>query len=113
MEKEFSSLHKNEVWDLAQLPEGRKALGSKWVFKTKHDTEGNKERHKARLVAQGYNQRYGIDYDETFFPVVRFESVQTGIALAAKYNLQLHQLDVTTAFLNGWLKEDIYMKQPQ
>ena len=65
------------------------------------------------MVAQGYNQKYGIDYDETFCPVVRFESVRTLIALAAKHKFQLHQLDVATAFLNGELKEEIYMKQPE
>ena len=106
-------MKENDVWDLVKLPEGRKATGSKWVFKTKHDAEGNIERYKARLVAQGYNQKYGIDYDETFCPVVRFESIRTIIALAAILNLKLRQLDITTAFLNGWLKEDIYMKQPK
>ena len=83
------------------------------MYKTKCDANGNVERYKARLVAQGYSQKYGIDYDETFSPVVRFESVRTVIALAAKYNLELHQMDVKTAFLNGELKEDIYMKQPE
>ena len=82
-------------------------------LKRKHDADGNVERYKVRLVAQGYNQKYGIDYDETFCPVVRFELVQTLIALAAVHKLQHHQLDVTTAFLNGELKEEIYMKQPE
>ena len=111
MKNEIDSLKGNDVWDLVKLPEGRKAVGSKWVFKTKHDAEGNIERYKARLVAQGYNQKYGIDYDGRFCPVVRFESIRTVIALAAIHNLKLRQLDITTAFLNGWLKEDIYMKQ--
>ena len=113
MKNEIDSLKGNDVWDLMKLPEGRKAIGSKWVFKTKHDAEGNIERYKARLVAQGYNRKYGIDYDEKFCPVVRFESIRTVIALAAIHNLKLRQLDITTAFLNGWLKEDIYMKQPK
>ena len=77
------------------------------------DAEGKVERYKARLVAQGFAQRHGQDYDETFCPVVRFESVRTVIALAAKYGLKLHQMDITTAFLNGDLKESIYMKQPE
>ena len=102
MENEINSLHKNDVWDLMELPEDRKAVGSKWVFKRKYDADGNVECHKTRLVAQGYNQTYGIDYDETFWPVVRFESVRSVIALAAKHNLK--QLDITTAFLNGELK---------
>ena len=113
MKTELQSLHKNQVWELSELPPGRKAIGSKWVFKRKHDANGNVERCKARLVAQGYNQKYGNDYDETFCPVVRFESVRTLVALAAKHKLQLNQLDVATSFLNGELKEEIYMKQPE
>ena len=113
IQKEFDSLIKNDVWDIVDLPEGRKAIGSKWVFKRKRDADGNVERHKARLVAQGFTQKSGIDYDETFCPVVRFESIKLIIALAAKYNLQLHQVDITTAFLNGELEEDIFMKQPE
>ena len=113
MEKEFSSLKANDVWDIVDLPKDRKAIGSKWIFKRKRDAEGNVERYKARLVAQGFTQKDGIDYDETFSPVVRFESIRTIIALAARHNLQLHQIDITTAFLNGTLEEVIYMKQPE
>ena len=75
--------------------------------------DGSIERHKAHLVAQGYTHKYGLDYDETFSPVVRTESVRTVMALAAKNNLLLHQMDVTTAFLNGILEEEVYMKQPE
>lgn len=107
----MESLHTNEVWDLVELPSGRKAIGCKRVFKRKHDVDGSMERHKARLVAQGFNQKYEVDYDETFCPV-RFESVRTIISLAAKYDLKLHQADITIASLNGELKEDIYLKQP-
>ena len=110
---ELQSLHKNQVWELSELLLGRKFIGSKWVFKWKHDADGNFERYKARLVAQGYNQKYGIDYDETFYTVIRFESVWTLIALAAKHKLHLHQLTVATAFLNDDLKEEIYMRQPE
>ena len=104
MEKEIESLHTNDAWDLVKLPSGRKAIGCKWVFKRKHDADGYVESYKARLVAQGFNQKYRVDYDETFCPVVRFESVRTLVALAAKHDLTLHQSDVTTAFLNGELK---------
>lgn len=113
MTNEIGSLAENDVWDLVTLPEGRKAIGSKWIYKTKLDADGNIERYKARLVAQGFNQKYGIDYDETFSPVVRFESIRTVIALAANYALKVHQMDVKTAFLNGELKEEIFMKQPE
>ena len=107
MESEINSLNTNKVWDLAELLCGRKAIGCKRVFKRKYDSSGNMKQHKARLVAQ----KHGVDYDEIFCPVVKFESVWTVIALAAKHDLKLHQLDITTAFLNGELNEDMYMKQ--
>jgi hypothetical protein len=113
MKAEMDSLIENEVWDLVERPKDRKTIGSKWVFKEKVGADGSVERYKARLVAQGYSQQYGLDYDETFSPVVRGESVRTVIAMAAKNNLVLHQMDVTTAFLNGTLKEEVYMKQPE
>ena len=112
MSDEIDSLNQYSVWELVKLPEGRKAIGCKWVFKVKMDADGNVNRFKARLVAQGFNQRHGVDYDETFSPVVRFESVRSVIALAAQHGLQLHQMDVKTAFLNGELQEEIYMRQP-
>lgn len=111
MEKEMESLHGNDVWDLIELPKDRKAVGSKWVFKLKVGADGSVERHKARLVAQGFSQKFGADYDETFCPVVRLESLRTVIALAVQNGLKLHQVDVTTAFLNGELEEEVYMKQ--
>ena len=112
MDNEIKSLKKHNVWELVELPEGRKTVGCKWIYKLKHDENGNIERYKARLVAQGFSQREGVDYDETFSPVVRFESIRTVLALAAQFGLSLHQMDVKTAFLNGELKEKIYMKQP-
>lgn len=113
MENELQSLQENNVWDLVKLPKDREVVGSKWVFRVKTNPDGSVDRYKARLVAQGYSQRPGLDYDETFSPVVRSESVRMMIALAAKMNLQLHQMDVTTAFLNGELSEEVYMKQPE
>ena len=113
MEMEMESLHKNEVWDLVKLPKDRKAVGSKWVFKLKVGPDGLVQRYKARLVAQGFSQKHGFDYDETFYPVVRFESLRTVIALAVQNGLKLPQMDVTTAFLNGELEEEVYMKQPE
>lgn len=113
MGKEMKSLQQNDVWDLVQLPKGRNLVGSKWVFKLKTGADGSVERYKARLVAQGFSQKFGTDYDETFCPVVRHESLRTLIALAVQNDLQLHQIDVTTAFLNGQLEEEVYMKQPK
>ena len=113
MDKEMDSLHMNDVGDLVKLPKHRKAVGSKWVFKLKVGPDGQIERHKARLVAQGFAQKQGLDYDETFSPVVRFESLRTVIALAVQNGMKMHQMDVTTAFLNGELQEEVYMKQPE
>ena len=113
MKMEMDSLHSNDVWDLVKLPEGRKVIGSKWVFKRKLSPDGTVQRHKARLVAQGFSQKFGLDYEETFSPVVRFESVRMVIAAAAQHGLKLHQMDVTTAFLNGELQDEVYMKQPE
>ena len=75
IKKEIDSLHFNDVWDLVELPKGRKVVGSKWVFKRKLGPDGSVERYKARLVAQGFSQKFGFDYEEPFSPVVRFESV--------------------------------------
>ena len=113
MEREMNSLEENKVWELVELPSGHKPVGSKCVFKVKMDEDGNVERYKARLVAQGFTQKFGTDYDETFCPVVRLESIRTLIALSVQHGLQLHQIDITTAFLNGDLEEEVFMSQPE
>jgi len=110
---ELDSMKKNDVWDLVELPNGVKPVGCKWVFKTKLDPNGNVERFKARLVAKGFTQKEGIDYQETFSPVSRKDSLRIVMALVAHYDLELHQMDVKTAFLNGDLDEDVFMKQPE
>ena len=113
MQREMESLRENNVWRLVEPPPNRKVIGSKWVFKRKTDANGEVERYKARLVAQGFSQKLGLDYEETFSPIVRFELVRTVIALGAQLKLQLHQMDVSTAFLNGNLSEEVYLKQPE
>ncbi|CAL9092278.1 unnamed protein product, partial [Musa textilis] len=95
----------NGVWELVELPDNCKRVGCKWVFKTKRDSTGNIERYKARLVAKGFSQKEGIDYNETFSPVSRKDSLRIVMALVAHYDLELHQMDVKTAFLNGDLDE--------
>lgn len=112
MEDEFNSLQENNTWDLVDLPKGRKAIGVKWVLKTKRDTTGNVIRHKARLVVKGFSQRKGIDYDETFSPVVRQSSIRYLMSLAAQYDLEIEQMDAVSAFLQGEVNEEIYIKQP-
>ena len=112
MEDELLSMSKNGVWTLVDKPNGFKPIGCKWVFKTKRDAEGKIERYKARLVAKGYNQKEGIDYTETFSPVSTKDALRIIMALVAYLDLELHQMDVKTAFLNGDLSEEIYMLQP-
>jgi len=111
MEDDFASMKKNGVWDLVVLPAGCKTVGCKWVFKTKRNANGEEERYKARLDAKGYNQREGIDFKETFSPVSTKDSFRVVMALVAHLDLELHQMDVKTAFLNRDLFEDVYMDQ--
>ncbi|CAJ2662215.1 unnamed protein product [Trifolium pratense] len=113
MHDELASMSHNEVWDLTELPVGCKAVGCKWVFKTKRDPNGKIERYKAILVAKGYSQREGIDYKETFSPVSTKDAFRVVMALVAHFDLELHHMDVKTAFLNGELAEDVYMFQPE
>ena len=110
---ELRSMDTNRVWDLVELPDGCKPIGCKWVFKTKRDSKGNVERHKARLVAKGFSQKEGIDYTETFSPVSSKDAFRIIMSLVAHFDLELHQMDVKTAFLNGDLAEDVYMVQPE
>ena len=113
LEAEYNSLVKSETWELVIPPDDACIVGSKWVFKVKRKANGKVDRYKARLVAQGYSQTYGIDYEKVFSPVARYSSIRTLLTLANAHDLEIHQMDVTTAFLNGSLEHDIYMKQPE
>lgn len=108
----MKSLHENNTWTMTELPPGRKTVKTKWIFRTKRDNNGQIVRHKARLVAKGYTQRQGVDYNETFAPVVRYTSVRFLVALAVQRGLKIHQMDAITAFLQGDLSEEIYLEQP-
>ena len=112
MKLEMESIARNNVWTLVEPPRDRKPISCKWVFKKKIGSDGSVCSYKARLVAQGFTQKIGIDYEETFSPVVRFESVRTVLSLAAQHGLHVHHMDVSSAFLNGELSEELYMKQP-
>ncbi|XP_022570911.2 uncharacterized protein LOC106407057 [Brassica napus] len=112
-EEEIKSIVKNKTWDLVDLPPGAKPIGLKWIFKIKRNADGSINKHKSRLVAKGYIQRHGIDFDEVFAPVARIETVRFIIALAASKGWEIHHLDVKTAFLHGELKEEVYVKQPE
>ncbi|KAL0445210.1 UNVERIFIED_CONTAM: Retrovirus-related Pol polyprotein from transposon RE1 [Sesamum latifolium] len=100
---------KNNVWELVDLPAGRKTIGNKWVLKVKRKADGSIDKFKARLVSKGYTQKEGIDYEKTFSPVVRFASVGLILAIIAHQDLELFQMDGKTTFLNGKLDEEIYM----
>uniref|UniRef100_A0A0A9Z310 Retrovirus-related Pol polyprotein from transposon TNT 1-94 n=1 Tax=Lygus hesperus TaxID=30085 RepID=A0A0A9Z310_LYGHE len=104
---------KNGTWEITKLPPDRNAVGYRMILKEKLNPDGTLERRKARLVAQGFSQRPGLDYSETYSPVVKMKSLRLLIGIAAEQNLKLNQLDVTTAYLNGTLDEEIYMKKPQ
>jgi hypothetical protein len=109
MEDEMKSMKTNGVWNLETIPKRAKTVGCKWVYKTKHDSKGNIERFKARLVAKGFMQREGINYNETFSPVSCKDCFRIIMALVAHYDLELYQMDVKTAFLNGDLEENVCM----
>ena len=109
----MESVKSNQVWDLVNLLPNRKTIGNKWVLRIKRKADGTIERYKACLVVKGYTQQEGIDYEETFSLVVRFASIRLILAIVAHMDLQLHQLDVKTAFLNRELKEEIYMDKPE
>src|SRR4051812_10692181 len=98
---ELASIEENNTWTLTDLPPGHKPIGLKWVFKFKHDTDGNILKHKARLVAKGYVQWPGIDFDEVFAPVARLDSVRLLLVVAAQFKWQVHYMDMKTTFLNG------------
>jgi Reverse transcriptase (RNA-dependent DNA polymerase) len=103
----------NKTWNIVPLPAGKRAIGSRWVFKIKKKSDGSIERYKGRLVAKGFLQKEGIDYTETFAPTVRLSAVRTVLALAALEDMELESVDVSSAFLNGELDESVYMKLPE
>jgi hypothetical protein len=105
-------LKENQTWDLVQLPSGRSALRGKWVYKLKRGPDGRVVKHKARWVVKGFEQQFGIDYDQTFAAVVKPMSYKVLFAMAAQYDWEIEQMDVKTAFLHGKLQETVYMEQP-
>nr|GFA38834.1 retrovirus-related Pol polyprotein from transposon TNT 1-94 [Tanacetum cinerariifolium] len=112
MKVELNSINRN-TWELTTLPTGHKAIGLKWVFKTKKDANGNIIKHKARLVAKGYIHEHDIDFEEVFAPVARMETIRLLHAIAANRKWEVRHLDVKSAFLHGELKEEVYVTQPE
>ena len=114
MEEEMQSLHKNQMWELVELPKGKRAIRCKWVYKKKEvvlEKEG--EKFKASLVAKGYSQKHGVDYDEIFSPVVKHTSIKTMLSLVAYFDMELEQMVLKTTFHHGELEETVYMVQPE
>ncbi|KAI3678150.1 hypothetical protein L6452_37431 [Arctium lappa] len=113
MQEELNQFDALQVWRLVPKPKGKTIIGTKWVFKIKKDECGTVIRNKARLVAKGYRQEEGIDYDETYAPVARLVAIRMFLAYAAHKNFTVFQMDVKTAFLNGIMKEEVYVSQPE
>jgi hypothetical protein len=112
MQSEMDAVEKNCTWEFADLPRGHSVITLKWVFKLKRDEADAIVKHKARLVARGFMQREGIDFDDTFAPVAPMESMRLLFALAAQEGWRVHHMDVKSAFINDDLKEEVYVHQP-
>ena len=112
MQEELNQFERSDVWELVPRPNDQSIIGTKWVFRNKVDEHGVIVRNKARLVAQGFNQQEGIDYEETFAPVARLESIRMLLAYACYKDFVLYQMDVKSAFLNGYILEEVYVEQP-
>jgi hypothetical protein len=111
MQEELNNFTRNEVWHLVPRP-NQNVVGTKWVFHNKQDEHGVMTRNKARLVAKGYSQVKGLDFGETYAPVARLESIRILLAYATHHGFKLYQMDVKSAFLNGPIKEEVYVEQP-
>ena len=112
MHEEMESIDKNDTWELVDLPKNKECIGVKWVYKTKYKENGEVDKYKARLVAKGFAQEYGVDYNETFAPIARLDTVRMVLAIAAQNKWMVYQMDVKSAFLNGYLEEEVYVQQP-
>jgi len=111
-DEEYHALMENKTWELVDRPKERKVLSNKWVFRIKYQSDGSIDRFKGRLVVRGFEQVHGLDYNETFAPVVKFDTIRTLLAFAIQNDLLIHQMDVVTAFLNGVIDQEIFMEQP-
>jgi hypothetical protein len=113
MQKEYDALIKNGMWNLVDPPFGTKSIDCKWVFKNKYKSGGSVDMHKAWFVEKGFAQKQGIDYEETFSPTAKWATIHTLFSMAAQNGWKIHQMDANTAFLNGDLKEDVFMSRPE
>ena len=111
MHEELNNFTRNQVCDLVKRPKGYNVIGTKWVFRNKQDQDRIVIRNKARLVAQGYTQVEGLDFGETYAPVARLEAIRIFVAYACAHNIKFYQMDVKSAFLNGYINEEVYIEQ--
>jgi hypothetical protein len=109
MMEEYSSIMKNDVWEIVPRPEGKSVVTVRWLYKLKYVADGSIEKYKARFVARGFSQVEGVDYDETFALVARYTSIRAVISIVAEMGWKIHQLNVKTAFLNGLIQEEVYI----
>ena len=109
MEEEYTALKRNQTWHLVEAKQGNNLIDYKWVYKIKKKADGSVDRYKARLVAKGFRQRYGIDYEDTFSPVVKIATVRAVLSVAISRGWCLKQLDVQNVFLHGFLEENVFM----
>ena len=112
MQDELVEFERHKVWTLVPCPKDKSIIGTRWVYRNKMDEDGVATRNKARLVAQGFTQLEGLDYDETFAPVARLEAIRLFLAYASFKNFTVYQMDVKTAFLHGDLEQEVFLKQP-
>jgi hypothetical protein len=112
MHEELENFERNQVWELVDPPPRCKPIGTKWVRKNKEGEKGEVVRNKSRLAAQGYSQKKGIDYEETFAPVARLEAIRILLAFSVAKGFKLYQMDVKSVFLNGVFEEEVFVKQP-
>ncbi|MCO5557965.1 hypothetical protein L7F22_011539 [Adiantum nelumboides] len=112
MHAELDAIEQNKTWTLVPRPPKRKVVSTKWIFKTKYKADGSLDKHKARLVARGFSQRPGVDFDETYAPTARMTTIRTVLCLAAHFGWAVFQMDVKSAFLNGEMEKEVYVPQP-
>ena len=113
MVEEYDSIVKNSAWEIVPRPVNKLVVGSRWIYKEKQVVDGSVEKYKAKFVARGFSQIRGIDYDETFAPIVRYSSIRSILALSAQMGWCIHQMDVKTTFFNLIIEEEVYIDHPK